>query len=215
MFFKRLSRGSRSNSYVNDDDNYLNSRSAPEQDSPRHSLSQHNTYQGGPASPTKESQRPGSQDKMFQRSQAPSDPYSKAQQFNGNSMNGNGNANGRGSMPLDGPASPHSKQSAVPPPDLLTQAFNQAVIPYTEKIADLEAQVAEMQQWVEKLEAQQSEVHSWIDKRGLRPGTSFNQYFRDKSRPRWISGNLATSDCQKSATSISSRSLNPSLHSTN
>lgn len=72
---------------------------------------------------------------------------------------------------MDGPASPQSKQPVVAPPDLLTQAFNQVVIPYTEKIADLEAQVAEMQQWVERLEAQQSEVHSWIDKRGLRPGT--------------------------------------------
>lgn len=180
MFFKRLSKGSRSNSYVNDDDNYLNSRSAPDHDSPRQSLSQHNTYEGGPASPTKESQRPGSQDKMFQRSQAPSDPYSKAQQFNGNSMNGNGNANGRASMSVDG----QSKQSAVPPPDLLTQAFNQAVIPYTEKIADLEAQVAEMQQWVEKLEAQQSEVHSWIDKRGLRPGTLLTRCCRNCLRTR-------------------------------
>lgn len=181
MFFKRLSRGSRSNSYVNDDDNYLNSRSAND-DSPRQSLSQHNTYnsEGGPGSPTKESQRPNSQDKMFQRSQAPSDPYSKAQQFNGNSMNGNSNGNGRGSMAVDGPTSPQSKQPAVPPPDLLTQAFNQAVIPYTEKIAELEAQVAEMHQWVEKLEAQQSEVHNWIDKRGLRPGTYYNGFWQLK-----------------------------------
>lgn len=177
MFFKRLSRGSRSNSYVNDDDNYNTSRSAPQHDeSPRQSLSQHNTYtsEGAAGSPTKETQRPGSQDKMFQRSQAPSDPYSRVQQQQQQQ---------RPSMPMDGPASPPMKSSApgVPPPDLLTQAFHQAVLPYTEKIADLEGQVAEMQLWVEQLEAQRSEVHSWIDKRGLRPGTYYTPSIETRS----------------------------------
>jgi hypothetical protein len=184
MFFKRLSRGSRSNSYVNDDDSYNTSRSVPPQeDSPRQSLSQHNTYNSdvAAASPTKESQRPASQDKMFARSQAPSDPYSRVQQQHTNGM-GNGNGNSRNSMAMDGQAGSPTKPS-VPPPDLLTQAFHQAVLPYSEKIADLEAQVAEMQQWVEQLEAQRSEVHNWIDKRGLRPGMFYS------SLP--IAGNLS------------------------
>jgi phage-related minor tail protein len=59
---------------------------------------------------------------------------------------------------------------AEPMPDLLAQAFNQAVRPYTEKIEHLENQLADLQAWVEQLEQQRSEVHSWIDKRGLRPG---------------------------------------------
>ena len=75
-------------------------------------------------------------------------------------------------MAMEAPASTPTKP-AVAAPDLLTQAFHQAVLPYSDKIADLEAQVAEMQQWVEQLEQQRAEVHSWIDKRGLRPGMFF------------------------------------------
>ncbi|KAF1809248.1 hypothetical protein P152DRAFT_403685 [Eremomyces bilateralis CBS 781.70] len=56
-----------------------------------------------------------------------------------------------------------------PMPDLLTRAFNEAIRPYTDQIDQLEAQVAELQAWVESLERERSEVHSWIDKRGLRP----------------------------------------------
>jgi prefoldin subunit 5 len=55
-------------------------------------------------------------------------------------------------------------------PDLITAAFNQAVQPYTEKIEQLESQLADMQNWVDQLEQQRAEVHNWIDKRGLRPG---------------------------------------------
>jgi phage-related minor tail protein len=65
----------------------------------------------------------------------------------------------------------NSAMKAEPMPDLLAQAFNQAVRPYTEKIEQLESQLADMQSWVEQLEQQRAEVHSWIDKRGLRPGT--------------------------------------------
>ena len=54
-------------------------------------------------------------------------------------------------------------------PDLLTAAFNQAVQPYTEKIEQLESQLADLQAWVDQLEQQRAEVHNWIDKRGLRP----------------------------------------------
>lgn len=67
----------------------------------------------------------------------------------------------------------NSAMKAEPMPDLLAQAFNQAVRPYTEKIEQLESQLADMQSWVEQLEQQRAEVHSWIDKRGLRPGTPF------------------------------------------
>ncbi|CBX90964.1 hypothetical protein LEMA_P059980.1 [Plenodomus lingam JN3] len=62
-----------------------------------------------------------------------------------------------------------SMAPAAPMPDLLAQAFNQAVRPYTEKIEQLESQLADMQAWVDQLEQQRAEVHNWIDKRGLRP----------------------------------------------
>lgn len=62
---------------------------------------------------------------------------------------------------------------AEPMPDLLTRAFNEAVRPYTDKIEQLEGEIADLRNWVEQLEIQRSEVHSWIDKRGLRPGKVF------------------------------------------
>lgn len=57
-----------------------------------------------------------------------------------------------------------------PMPDMLARAFNEAVRPYTDKIEQLEGEIADLRSWVEQLELQRSEVHSWIDKRGLRPG---------------------------------------------
>jgi len=77
-------------------------------------------------------------------------------------------AGGRNSVNLDSNPMVNSKVESAP--DLLTRAFNEAVRPYTDKIEQLEAQVADLQSWVEQLEVQRSEVHSWIDKRGLRPG---------------------------------------------
>ena len=64
---------------------------------------------------------------------------------------------------------------AEPMPDLLTRAFNEAVRPYTDKIEQLEGEIADLRNWVEQLEIQRSEMHSWIDKRGLRPGKIFLQ----------------------------------------
>jgi hypothetical protein len=163
MFFKRLSRGSRSNSYVNDDDNYEQPRDKynSQQDSPRQSLSQHNTFPPtGSVSPTKDTQRPESQDKMYPHSQAPADPYARPQ------PNG---VSGRNSIAAEN-ASISTPIKVEAAPDLLTRAFNEAVRPFSDKIENLEGQVADLQAWVEQLEQQRAEVHSWIDKRGLRPG---------------------------------------------
>lgn len=63
-----------------------------------------------------------------------------------------------------------SKYTAEAAPDLLTRAFNEALRPYTNRMEDLEAEVAELRAYTEELEAQRKEVHAWIDKRGLRPG---------------------------------------------
>lgn len=101
---------------------------------------------------------------MYPRQSAPQETYSRGMQ------NGGHNA-----MPAMGNPTPPLTAGMTgvkpePMPDLLAQAFNQAVRPYTEKIEQLESQLAEMQAWVEQLEHQRAEVHSWIDKRGLRPG---------------------------------------------
>lgn len=66
-----------------------------------------------------------------------------------------------------------------PMPDLLAQAFNQAIRPYTEKIEQLETQLADMQAWIDQLEQQRAEVHGWIDKRGLRPGMHHHHVIQD------------------------------------
>ncbi|KAF2152044.1 hypothetical protein K461DRAFT_227531 [Myriangium duriaei CBS 260.36] len=54
-------------------------------------------------------------------------------------------------------------------PDLLTRAFNEAIRPYTSKLDEMEAELADLRAYVEQLESQRREVHAWIDKRGLRP----------------------------------------------
>ncbi|EME44048.1 hypothetical protein DOTSEDRAFT_111860, partial [Dothistroma septosporum NZE10] len=54
-------------------------------------------------------------------------------------------------------------------PDLLLQAFNQAIRPYSDKIENLEGEIADLKAYIDALERQRGEVHAWIDKRGLRP----------------------------------------------
>ena len=60
---------------------------------------------------------------------------------------------------------------AVSAPDLLTAAFNAAVKPYSDRIADLESELRNMQADIRHLEQERNEVIAWIDKRGLRAGT--------------------------------------------
>lgn len=166
VFFKRLSRGSRSNSYAEDDFDRPRSQDPkfgkfePALDSPRQSTSQHNNF-GTPAptsaSPTKEPER-----EMYRRSQAPQDPYSQRGVSNG--ANSRQNSAAFEASPLGTPGKVEQT------PDLLTRAFNEAVRPYSEKIEQLESQIVELQAWAEKLEHQRNEMYSWIDKRGLRPG---------------------------------------------
>ncbi|KAF2180534.1 hypothetical protein K469DRAFT_592109 [Zopfia rhizophila CBS 207.26] len=144
MFFKRRSRA---NSYV-------------DHDPPPRSQS-YDDYEKRPDS-SRNSQplsSPTDEKEMYPRPQQPQEAYPRGMQ------NGGHNA-----MPAMGnPTPPMSGNKTEPMPDLLAQAFNQAVRPYTDKIEQLESQLADLQSWVEQLEAQRAEVHSWIDKRGLRP----------------------------------------------
>ena len=167
MFFKRLSRASRQNSYVDDDeydydsrprsqDKYARDKYEPEHSPPRQSTLQHNVH---PASPTKETTRD-----MYPRpSHAPHDVYAQ-----------------RGMQPINGPSSRvNSAAFEAPPPsagkleqtpDLLARAFQESIRPYTDKIEQLEAQLVDLQSWVDQLELQRTDIYAWIDKRGLRPG---------------------------------------------
>ncbi len=154
MFFKR--RSSRANSYVEHDGN-PRSQSFDEFSEKRPESSRKDQpLQGQDAADDAD---------MYPRQQQPQEQQS----FPVRGMSNGGMAP---SMGAPVPAMSSSIKTE-PMPDLLAAAFNQAVRPYTEKIEQLESQLAEMQSWVEQLEAQRAEVHSWIDKRGLRPGKLF------------------------------------------
>lgn len=159
VFFKRLSRGSRSNSYVDDGYDSPNSRSDTKYDG-RPSSSRHDPQFA------KETQQlasaPEPAEKMYPRQQAPQEPYIVQQRPSGL---------GHSAMPMD--TAPLTAGKIEPMPDLLTRAFQEAVRPYTDKIEVLESQLADLQAWVEQMEQQRAEVHAWIDKRGLRPGMFF------------------------------------------
>ncbi len=184
MFFKRLSRGSRSNSYVDEsyDDVSPNSPSANAKfdrydarpENRRQPQSQHNVHSKqnlpSPVSP------PGSAGNMW-HTQHP-DPYASQAMPGSRGVSGTHMPNGMGhsAMPLDGPAIVPSLPSKVEPaPDLLTRAFNEAVRPYTDKIEQLETDLQDMRAYVESLENERRDVHAWIDKRGLRPGMLTSQ----------------------------------------
>ncbi|KAF1926331.1 uncharacterized protein M421DRAFT_67564 [Didymella exigua CBS 183.55] len=150
MFFKR--RSSRANSYVEHD---ANRQSFDDFSEKRPDSSRNSQPPQGPPD------------------DADADMYARPQQPQEQGMPVRGMSNSsHGGMSMGGapvPAMSSAPVKAEPMPDLLAAAFNQAVRPYTEKIEQLESQLADMQAWVEQLEAQRAEVHSWIDKRGLRP----------------------------------------------
>ncbi|KAF2835204.1 hypothetical protein M501DRAFT_999228 [Patellaria atrata CBS 101060] len=171
MFFKRLSR-SRTNSYVDEYDSPNSKRDSKHDSGPErpHSegqhepVSQHNTNilnsPSGPLLSSSDSNNP----EMYPRGAAAQEPYV------GRGTNGTTYANGmsHNALPMSDPTQMNAGKTE-PMPDLLARAFNEAVRPYTDRIEQLENQVADLQSWVEQLEQQRAEVHSWIDKRGLRP----------------------------------------------
>ena len=46
--------------------------------------------------------------------------------------------------------------------------------PYTDKVENLESEIADLRAYIDQLESQRSDVHAWIDKRGLRPGKPYH-----------------------------------------
>jgi septal ring factor EnvC (AmiA/AmiB activator) len=79
--------------------------------------------------------------------------------------------NGYGSRGFQDDLPPQKAQQQAAP-DLLLQAFNQALRPHMDKVDALESEIADLRAYIDQLEAQRSDVHAWIDKRGLRPGKS-------------------------------------------
>ncbi|KAI8931152.1 hypothetical protein NX059_011505 [Plenodomus lindquistii] len=158
--FTKRRNSSRANSYVEEEPSRRNQsidEYRPESSRKDPVLLQQHQQQQQPNDPT--------DDDMYPRPQQPQESaYAPPQQPQGMS---NG---GHGAMPIRSQAMPPSSNLApAPMPDLLAQAFAQAVRPYSEKIEQLESQLADMQAWVDQLEQQRAEVHNWIDKRGLRP----------------------------------------------
>ncbi len=157
MFFKR--RSSRSNSYA-------------EHDAPPRSQSFDEYAEKRPDSSRKEPQPQSQQQQPISASPTEeADMYPRAQQAQETAYPQAASNGPHNSMPIRSQTIPAvSSSKPEPMPDLLAQAFNQAIRPYTEKIEQLESQLADMQAWVDQLEQQRAEVHNWIDKRGLRPG---------------------------------------------
>ncbi|KAK4960136.1 hypothetical protein LTR10_003027 [Elasticomyces elasticus] len=187
MFFKRLSR-SRSNSQSYIDNQYT-------QPSPRDSKANSASYDDDKFANDRyavagepDSQRPGSSRQSNQAAQFDNKEtgmYARQSQptevsggqyasppVSAGGARGHGMANGGyGSYDSgDIRGAPAAKsESREPAPDLLLQAFNQALRPYTDKVENLESEIADLRAYIDQLESQRGDVHAWIDKRGLRP----------------------------------------------
>lgn len=64
-------------------------------------------------------------------------------------------------------------RSIEPAPDALTRAFNDALRPLHQQIAELKAALDDYAGRCEALEAREGDMIAWIDKRGFRAGESF------------------------------------------
>ncbi|KAK5150186.1 hypothetical protein LTS14_010315 [Recurvomyces mirabilis] len=198
VFFKRLSR-SRSNSQSYVDNQYNNNNNNNNNNSPHDSKYNSASYDDSKFADDKynvagerdrEDSRPGSSRQanhqndgvlgketgMYARQNQPTEVGSNTQYQSppvsaGGPRSGGqqgGMSNGYGSYD-SGMNSAAPKSSHEPAPDLLLQAFNQALRPYTNKVETLESEIADLRAYIDQLEAQRGDVHAWIDKRGLRP----------------------------------------------
>lgn len=199
MFFKRRSRA---NSYLEETDSPTNKNFEKYERPP--------SSRRDSAAPVNGSHEPiapiEKETQMYPRQSGPQEPFSPQRTMSGghNAMPSIDPSHGGMGMPMSGGMHMKPSEPSLGAPDLLTRAFNEAVRPYTERIDQLEGQIAELNAWIETLEQQRAEVHSWIDKRGLRPGTinrffsataAFNRANRLQmsllaSRSRWIATTL-------------------------
>lgn len=183
MFFKRRSRA---NSYLEESDSPQSKTFEKYERPPSSRRDSAPTVNG-----THESIAPIEKEtQMYPRQNGPQETFVPQRQMTTghNAMPPMDPSHGGMGMPMSGGM--HMKPDPIGAPDLLTRAFNEAVRPYTDKIDQLESQVAELNAWIETLEQQRAEVHSWIDKRGLRPGKTPHPnkkqllFMRTKQPPR-------------------------------
>lgn len=171
MFFKRLSR-SRSNSQSYVDDYRHDSKANSAYDEKYAQPEPADALQQQPSSRDLDPDtRPHSKDaNMYARQAAPQEVQYGSPPMSSGGPGHRGQPNGYGHGGFESGAPPPSKSE--PLPDLLSQAFNQALRPYNEKVDNLESEIADLRAYIDQLEAQRNDVHAWIDKRGLRPGKS-------------------------------------------
>ena len=191
MFFKRLSRSrSNSQSYVDSYDSRHDSKTnSQDYDNARYPPGKHSSAPVSTGAEDLQRDIPGSRQSntapqladplqketgMYARQSQPTEvppngayasPPLSAGGGGGGMSNGYGSYSSKGGYAEN--ASPNERKQ---PPDLLLQAFNQALRPHIDKVESLENEIADLRAYIDQLEAQRGEVHAWIDKRGLRPG---------------------------------------------
>ncbi|KAI9718687.1 MAG: hypothetical protein M1828_006622 [Chrysothrix sp. TS-e1954] len=183
MFFKRLSR-SRGNSYIDDDYERVSTNEAgrpPSSYTKQQQQQQQQQQRQGSQGSVHYDQPPpaaavdGKDEKMYAaRAQdpsfAPKETAYSSQRPIANGMSPRGAPRIQPTSDSYGDQSPMSPTKEHPSaPDLLTRAFHESVRPYTEKIEQLEQQLADMQEYLQSQEQQRMDIFAWIDKRGLRP----------------------------------------------
>lgn len=173
MFFKRLSR-SRSNSQSYVDDYHPRNDSKVQQYDDDDDYAQQQQQQHGAS----HQQVPINNAPHAGNMYSPHDQVQSSYSNPPNSRQGPPSNNSYGPAPVNSDpmlTSSYGKNEAAP--DLLTRAFNEAIRPYTSKLDELEAELADLRAYVVQLETQRADVHAWIDKRGLRPGMSDHHCF--------------------------------------
>lgn len=115
---------------------------------------------------------------MYPRQSQPTEVHSNDAMYNSPPMSATAPraapmSNGYSSAPGGYDSHGSSKQDA--PPDLLLQAFNQALRPHQDRVNNLESEVEDLRAYISQLEKERSDVHAWIDTRGLRPGESYSK----------------------------------------
>lgn len=178
MFFKRLSRSrSNSQSYV---DNYHSPHdsktSSAHYDDAKYAIVGDPDSAARPSSSRQSNQAQQLSDPLMKDSgmyPRPSQPtevgngaYGSPAVSSGGARAGMANG-GYGSFDTSGNQAQEPKLQKAP--DLLMQAFNQALRPYTDRVDALENEIADLRAYIDQLEKGRDEVHAWIDKRGLRP----------------------------------------------
>ncbi|KAB8349775.1 hypothetical protein FH972_023789 [Carpinus fangiana] len=178
-FLQKLTR-SRSNSYVDEDENFQPASSGPKHQPQGQDNRPPTSYksldnntamyqsQQRPQQPQQQQHQQQQQQQQHQQQQQQHDSgYSSARPTNNGSMGSRGPAGRDSGYADDAPQTQLDGKLAAP--DLLTRAFHESVRPYTDKIEALEQQLQDMQNFLDQMETQRMDIFAWIDKRGLRP----------------------------------------------